>query len=270
MSAAETNEIGGTKGKIMIHRWRGDEPRFVVLLAHGYGEHAGRYQHVAERLVAEGAAVYSPDHLGHGLSEGERAMIETVEDLVDDFALVGRIAADEHPGLPVIVLGHSMGGIVATAFVQRDPSPFAALILSGPAIGGNPDLIGLLELDPIPDVPIDPASLSRDPAVGEAYAGDELVYHGPFKRETLTAMNAANEAIAAGPKLDELPLLWVHGSADAVVPLETAREAVHGLGAADLEEHVYEGAAHEVFNETNKDEVLDHVAAFANRVTGSR
>lgn len=268
MSVSETTRIAGSKGMITVHSWRAAEPRVVVLLAHGYGEHAARYGHVAERLVSEGAAVYAPDHLGHGLSEGEPALVESADDLVDDFAAVGGLAAERHPDLPVVVVGHSMGGILATALAQRDPSAYAGLILSGPAIGENPALLGLLELDPIPDVPIDPTALSRDPAVGEAYAADELVYHGPFKRQTLAAMAAGVERIGAGPKLGTLPVLWMHGSADAIVPLGPAREAVHDLGASELDEHVYEGAAHEIFNETNKDEVLDRTASFIRRVAG--
>ena len=261
MDEATISEISGSRGAVKVRRW-GAGGRFVVVLAHGYGEHAGRYEHVADRLRAKGAVIYAPDHLGHGLSAGEPALIESFGDVVDDFAAVTAIAIEQNPGLPVIVLGHSMGGIVATALVQREPSPYAALVLSGPAIGGNPELIGLLELDPIPEIPIDPAALSRDPAVGQAYAADELVYHGPFKRSTLEAMGAAIEAIAAGSQLGDLPVLWLHGSEDAIVPIAPAREAVHGLGARELTEHVYEGAAHEIFNEINQDQVLDDVAAF--------
>lgn len=265
-----TTELAGRQGRIQVYAWTPEEPTCVILLAHGYGEHAGRYEHVAGRLVEEGAAVYAPDHYAHGASEGERASFDSLDDMADDLAAVGDGAAEAYPGLPIVLLGHSMGGIVVTLLAQRDPSKWAGLILSGPAIGGNPDLLGLLALDPIPEVPIDPAILSRDLSVGEAYAADELVYHGPFYRSSLQALSDAIDAIAAGPDLGPLPTLWMHGSEDELIPLEPARGAIDALVCSDLESHVYEGARHEIFNETNQDEVLDHVAAFLGRIGATK
>ncbi len=246
-----------------LHRWTATEPRCVVLLAHGYGEHAGRYSHVAEHLVdALGAAVWAPDHRGHGRSQGERALVDDGEALTTDLHDVADRASAEHPGLPVALIGHSMGGIVAARFAQRWPEELAALVLSGPAIGGNPDLEALAGMDPIPDVPIDPAILSRDPAVGEAYAADELVYHGPFRRETLQELLAAVARVAGGPDLGDLPTLWIHGSEDALALLEPTRAAVERIRGTNLAERIYPDARHEVFNETNRGEVLADVTAF--------
>src|SRR3954452_20284935 len=163
-------DIAGTRGRIVVHRWDVDEPRYIALLSHGYGEHARRYDHVAERLNAGGAAVYAPDHFGHGRSDGERALAEDLEGAVEDLHLVAERAAADHPGLPVALIGHSMGGLIAARYGQRFRGELAALVLSGPAVGGNPEIEALAQMDPIPDVPIDPAVLSRDPAVGEAYA----------------------------------------------------------------------------------------------------
>ena len=91
-------------------------------------------------------------------------------------------------------------------------------MLSGPVIGRNPEFEALLEMDPMPEVPIDPAVLSRDPAVGEAYLADPLVYNGPFKAQTLRALFAAVEALAQAPGLGSLPVLWIHGEEDALAP----------------------------------------------------
>src|SRR5258708_36541100 len=88
MSIDQGIEIRGCRGRITVHRWSATAPQFVALLAHGYGEHAGRYAHIAERLVAEGAAVYAPDFAGHGLSGGDRARIQTIDDLADEPASV--------------------------------------------------------------------------------------------------------------------------------------------------------------------------------------
>lgn len=252
----------GTRGHISVHHWDAPEPRYVVLLAHGYGEHAGRYEHVAQALVADGATMYAPDHAGHGRSAGDRALVRDIEDLVTDLRTVAGMAAEAHPGLPTVLIGHSMGGIVATRYAQQFGDELAALVLSGPAIGGNPAFEGLMAMDPIPDVPIDPAILSRDPAVGEAYAADDLVYHGPFKRETLQGLFDAIHAIGEGEPLGALPTFWVHGSEDQLAPLDVTREAVEKVKGSALQQKVYEGAQHEIFNEINRDEVIADVLAF--------
>src|SRR3954470_780405 len=259
-------DIAGTRGRIVVHRWETDEPRYVVLLSHGYGEHARRYDHVAARLNDDGAAVYAPDHYGHGRSEGERALAEDLEGAVSDLHLVAERAAADHPDLPVVVIGHSMGGLIAARYGQRYGDELAALVLSGPAVGGNPEIEALAEMDPIPDVPIDPAVLSRDPVVGEAYAADPLVYHGPFRLETLLGFGAAVSAVAeGGPFRDELPTLWIHGEDDPIVPLVYTRPAIEAVKGANFEEKIYPGARHEVFNETNRDEVIDDLVAFLQR-----
>jgi alpha-beta hydrolase superfamily lysophospholipase len=262
-------EIDGTRGRIVVHQWDLDDPRFVVLLSHGYGEHARRYDHVAERLNAEGAAVYAPDHFGHGRSDGERALAENLEGAVDDLQLVAERAIAEHPGLPVALIGHSMGGLIATRYAQRFGDGLAALVLSGPVVGGNPDLQMLAEMDPIPDVPIDPAVLSRDPAVGQAYADDPLVYHGPFRRETLIGLGTAIAAVAEGGAFrNDLPTFWIHGEDDQLVPLAITRPALEAIKGERFEEKIYPGGRHESFNETNRDEVIGDVVAFLRRSLG--
>jgi alpha-beta hydrolase superfamily lysophospholipase len=246
-----------------VHRWSAAEPRCIVLIAHGYGEHAGRYEHVAQRLVEDlGASVHAPDHRGHGRTGGATGLVADGEAITSDLHEVSDAARAAHPGLPVALIGHSMGGLIATRYAQRFGDELAALVLSGPVIGGNPAFEQLLAMDPIPDVPIDPSVLSRDPSVGEAYAADELVYHGPFQRVTLEQLFTAIGRVAEGPSLGDLPTLWIHGSEDELVPLDVTRPAVERLRGTHFEEHIYEGARHEVFNETNRDEVLDDVVAF--------
>jgi alpha-beta hydrolase superfamily lysophospholipase len=264
MSNPIESPFPGVHGRVEGYAWIAGEPRYLAVIAHGYGEHARRYDHVAEALLADGAAVYALDHHGHGRSEGERALALDVQDFVTDLSTLVRYASERY-GLPVVLIGHSMGGLIATRYAQQHPDTLAALVLSGPVIGGNPGFMQLLELDPIPEVPIDPAVLSRDPAVGEAYVADELVHHGAFRRETLEAMVAAVQQIADGPKL-ELPVLWLHGELDQLAPYDVTREAAAGIRTASWQEKVYPGAMHEIFNETNKDEVLADVTAFVDGV----
>lgn len=252
-------------GRIVIHIWSDDDPRYIALIAHGYGEHAHRYDHVAERLVADGAVVYAPDHFGHGRSQGERALVSDVQLLSDDLGAVEALARDEHRGLPVVLIGHSMGGLIATYYAQRRGDGLSALVISSPAIGPNPDIEALITMDPLPEIPIDPDVLSRDPEVGRAYAEDPLVYHGPFQRETLQAFGAALQAVATGGKLGPYPVLWIHGDADQLVPIAGTRETIELIRGDRLEQRIYEGGRHESFNEINRDEVIADVVAFVGR-----
>lgn len=258
-------ELTGSQGKLVVRTAAPADASRVVVLAHGFGEHSGRYAHVIDRLVAGGAVVHAPDHRGHGRSEGPRAVVDDVEAMAEDLHLVVSRAKTENPGLPLVLIGHSMGGLMALRYTQRFGSELTALVVSGPFLG-NPMMAPLLDMEVLPDIPIDPASLSRDPAVGEAYAADPLVYHGPLIKESFVGMFAAVERVATGPVLS-LPVLWVHGEADQLAAYDSAKVLIEKIGGGDVTARSYPEAAHEVFNEINSDEVLDEVDAFLARVS---
>lgn len=252
----------GKNGNLVARTWSGDAaPDHVVLLAHGYGEHIGRYERVADALVASGGVVYAVDHVGHGKSNGERVVITDYDDVVSDFHILDETARREYPGLPVVLVGHSMGGLVAARYAQRYAETLTSVALSGPLIGPSP--IGdLLTMEEIPDAPLDVTTLSRDPAVGTAYEADPLIWHGPFKRPTLEAIDRAIVAVHAGPALDTLPLIWMHGEDDQLVPLEGSRQGIEHLRGPRFEQRIYPGARHEIFNEINSNEVLSDLIRF--------
>lgn len=264
---SRTEVFEGSEGEISVRVWQNPDARHVVVISHGYGEHIGRYEHVAHAVVAGGASAWGPDHLGHGRSDGERALVRDFEHIVDDLHRVIAMARLAHPDLPVVLIGHSMGGLIATRYAQRYGRGLAGLLLSAPAVGHLEAIEQLVALPQIPDLPIDPAVLSRDPAVHEAYTRDPLVYHGPFKRLTLEAMRAALAAIDAGPGFGALPTLWLHGAADELVPIAGARAGLAKLRGSEFAARVYDGARHEVFNETNRGEILDEVCQFISGVT---
>ena len=240
----------GTRGPLAARAWAAGpaSPTHVVVLSHGYGEHAGRYEHVARALVDNGAVVYAGDHQGHGNSSGEKVLVHDFEEVVSDLHILDETARQENPGLPVVLVGHSMGGLIAARYAQRYGSSLAALVLSGPVLGSWATLSALLALDEIPDVPLDISTLSRDPAVGAAYSADPLVWHGPFKRPTLEALQRAVDTVAAGPDLGDLPTLWVHGEADELVPIDATRVGMENLSGSRTVERTYPEARHEVFN----------------------
>ena len=171
---------------------------------------------MARTLQAQGARVFGPDHLGHGLSQGERVLIEDYDAVVDDVQRVVSHFRQQYPTLPLVVIGHSMGGMIATRYVQRYGEEVRALVLSGPLLGDRTAISDLAELPTIPDAPLDTATLARDPAVGAAYQEDPLVWHGPFAPHP--ARHAAIlAAINAGPGFGALPTLWIHGDDDRLV-----------------------------------------------------
>ncbi len=243
-----------------MRTWPNPAATWLAVLVHGYGEHGGRYGHVADRLVGAGALVIAPDHVGHGRSAGERALITSFDGVVAD---LGTAISSAATGLPTVLIGHSMGGLIATRYAQRHPVD--ALVLSAPVLGTWQGL-DLLALDEIPDTPIDPDVLSRDPEVGKRYVEDPLVWHGPFKRRTLEALEQALDDVNYGPTLEHLPTLWLHGDADELVPLADTRTGTDRIRGLLFEEHVYPGARHEIFNESIKDQALTDTIAFVHRV----
>ncbi|TDC56313.1 alpha/beta hydrolase [Actinomadura sp. KC345] len=262
MTTSREWEFAGTRGAITARIWADGEPRYVAVLVHGYGEHLGRYDHVADALVGHGAVVCGPDHMGHGRSAGDRVLIEDYEDVVADLHTVVESARGDHPGLPVVMIGHSMGGLIATRYAQLHGGLLAALVLSGPVLGRWHVVDGLLPLDEMPDESIDTSTLSRDPAVGKAYTEDPLIWHGPFKKTTVRALDTALRAIDAHGPLGELPTFYAHGEADRLVRPEDTRTGIEAIRGSRFTERLYPGARHEIFNETNRDEILTDVTTF--------
>jgi alpha-beta hydrolase superfamily lysophospholipase len=270
MTDSREHVLSGTRGTISVREWPLEQPRYVALLVHGYGEHVGRYEELAGALVGHGAAVFGPDHLGHGRSTGERVLIEDFEDVVTDVHTVAALARAARPDVPVVMVGHSMGGLIAARYAQRYGDTLAALVLSGPVIGAW-ELPGrLLALDEIPDTPVSPAALSRDPAVGAAYAADPLVWHGPMKRPTVEAFARTLETVSQSGDVGRLPLLWLHGEEDRLVPLAESRVGVEALsgggGGGRLTARIRPGARHEVFHETDRALVFADVTRFLDEV----
>lgn len=259
------SELQGHAGRLYVRAWEHAGPSHAVVIAHGYGEHIGRYEHVAIALGDRGASVYGLDHVGHGRSEGERALIADFAPVVDDLHLLVERVRAEQPGLPIVLLGHSMGGLIATRYAQRYGEVLSALVLSAPLVG-NPGTGILLALEPLPEIPIDPTVLSRDELVQQAYATDPLIYHGGFKRATLAAMAVALLDAALDAPLVRGPVLWQHGEDDHLVPLAGSRRLIDLFGNAQVTAHHYPGARHEIFNELNRDEILEDTARWVDEV----
>jgi len=258
--------LAGHSGTLHARHWPADEPSWIAVLLHGYGEHLGRYDRVAARLTKAGAATYAVDHVGHGRSDGERALIEDFDSVVADVEQLVNRAREEYAGLPVVLIGHSMGGLIATRYAQTHPDP-ACVVLCSPVLGRWGIVDTLLALDEIPEAgELDLTMLSRDPAVGAAYTLDELVWHGAFRRPTLEALRRCLTRVDAGGRL-AMPVLWLHGDGDRLVRYTDSVTGWPSVAGKDAEERVFAGAQHELLNETNKEEVLDTILEFVGRHT---
>ena len=254
---------------IVYDVWRpAGELRAVVVLAHGYGEHARRYDHVAQRFGAAGFATYALDHRGHGRSGGKRVRVRHMAEFVSDFRELVTIAREENPDQKVIVLGHSMGGGIVFAYGVQHGGDYDLMILSGPAIAAHDGvskakaIIGKAIGSLFPDLPIeaiDADAVSRDPLVVAAYKADPLVCRGKVPAGIGKALLVVGEQMPMLAPGITAPLLVVHGAEDRLVSAEGSRRLVKHVGSHDVELKVYPELFHEVFNEPERDRVLDDV-----------
>jgi acylglycerol lipase len=270
-----TSQDGTFRGarNLAIH-WRAwlpdSEPRAIVVIAHGAGEHVGRYEHVAPRLTADGYAVYAVDHRGHGRSQGPRALIDRLDRAVADLDSLVLLAAADHPGLPLFLLGHSMGGTIAVSYAIAHQDRLTGLILSAPlaALEAAPAPMRvaarlLSVLAPrLPLFAIDATLVSRDPAVVEAYEKDPLVYHGKLPVRTVAELAGVIERFPESAAAIKLPTLIMYGTADRLCPPEGSVMLGERIGSSDKTLTPYEGLYHEILNEPEQDLVLDELSAW--------
>lgn len=264
----ETGHIINSDGhKLFTQQWLPDEDaRRLVMIAHGYAEHSGRYDHVARALVDQGCAVYAMDHRGHGKSEGTRALFEDFENVVDDYLKFIDSVRPGAPFLPLYILGHSAGSLVALGCAYRRPEMLAGLILSGTAVNGGetvPSFLitvvgGLQRVAPklrlIPG--ISSAEVTRDPDVIAARDADPLMDHGAWRLSTVYEIVAAGRRLRTRAAELKMPLLIMHGEADKVTPISGARLIYEGASSADKTIFTYPEMRHEVFNEIGRERVI--------------
>ena len=263
--------VGGVR--IVYDVWEPDEEdcRGVVVLCHGYAEHARRYDHVAKRFGEAGLAVYALDLRGHGRSGGKRVYLRDISEYTDDFHTLVGIAAAEYPELKRVVLGHSMGGGVVFAYGVEHPDDYAAMVLSGPAVAAQDGVSPMLKIVakvlgrlapglPVENLPAD--AVSRDPAVVSAYENDPLVHHGKLPAGVARALMGVGETMPLRAPALTAPLLVVHGEADKLIPVAGSRRLMECVGSKDAELKVYPGLYHEVFNEPERATVLDDVTSW--------
>lgn len=247
-------------------RWPGAAGLRAVVV-HGLGEHGGRQRNVAEFLARRGFDVTAFDHRGHGRSDGRRGALRRANDLVDDLAAI----VDAASNAPVLLVGHSMGGLVSLRYALAHPERVAALVLSSPALdpalnAGQKLLLALMSRI-APDVAVgnglDASKISHDDAVVRAYREDPLVHDRITARLARFIVDGSRDALARAASLAVPTLLLVAGD-DRLVAPGGSRQLAACAPRGMLDERVYEGLWHEIFNEREpaRARVLDDLGAW--------
>ena len=237
--------------------------RFRVVASHGLGEHSGRYGHVAGRLVPMGASLWIPDHRGHGQSTGKRGHVNDFSDYVNDLKqVVDLAAADNTANLPILLLGHSMGSLIAILFAGRYPQSIDGLILSSPLLDlpSTPSLMmrtiaGILSaLWPTfsMDNNLDPTAISHDRHEVDRYLQDQWV-HSRISARWCTCCMAAMATATQSPEAVQVPVLMQVAGADRLVNATAALDYFETLTVADKSLCHYENLFHEIYNEALPD-----------------
>jgi len=263
--------VGG--GLELFRRWwlPDEEPAAVLVVVHGYGEHGGRYRYLVDAMVPLGCAVHVCDLRGHGRSPGRRGNIERFSDYVDDAGLFVDAVAAEQPGTPLFLLGHSLGGLIATSCAEARPDGLAGLILSSPFLRLRLPVSGakraaakvLSRVAPARDIgnSIPAEELSHEPHVVAAYASDPLIHHVATARWAAEVLAAQGAALWAAGRL-RLPLLVMYAGADTIADPAASRELFAAASSADKTLRCYDGYYHELFNEVGRAAVFADLAAW--------
>lgn len=268
----ERNFVGDGGVDIVYDVWTPDTtPRAVVVLAHGLGEHARRYDHVAERFGEAGFITYALDHRGHGRSGGKRMLVRDITEFTADVGTLVGIAKRENPTLKCVVLGHSMGGGIVFAYAVERPDDYDLVVLSAPAVAAQDIVSPIVVLAAkilgavVPGLPVQELEfnlISRDPEVVRAYNEDPMVYHGRVPAGIGRALIQVGETMPRRAPALTAPLLVVHGTDDGLIPIEGSRRLVECVGSTDVQLKEYAPLYHEVFNEPERNKVIDDVVAW--------
>lgn len=266
----DTLELQGDGLKLFGRRWLPEAPRAHAVIVHGIGEHAGRYEALAEHLAAAGYAVLAFDHRGHGRSEGARLFPESFEDYVRDLEAVVQGSQARMPG-PRVLLGHSLGATIALYHALRHPASSELLVVSGVSLNIEHNLSAparrLLSylgaaLPRFPVKAVDINTLSRDPAMLRLYREDPLVHRGKLSVRMGLVLLEGPRFVREHMKRLHQPLLILHGAADRLVLPSSSEELYAGAGSADKTLKLYPERFHEIYNDYGKDEVIEDVLAW--------
>jgi acylglycerol lipase len=247
------------------------EARAVLPIVHGLGEHSGRYMNVVRHFVPLGYVVYGMDHIGHGKSDGPREFVESFDDFSAAFGSYMAMIKLWQPGKPVFLLSHSIGGLIAAYYLLDHQAEFKGAIFSAPVVkvashvSRATVLMGksLSILAPkVGVLSVNPKTISRDPAVVNAYIDDPLVFHKKTSARLSAEMLRALLRVSAEMEKITLPFLAMQGGEDRLVDPDGAQILYENAGSKDKTLKIYSGLYHEIFNEPEREVVFRDIAAW--------
>ena len=261
----------GVEGvRIFTREWQpAGESRGVVVISHGLNAHSGLYEWAAQQFTSKGLAVYALDHRGRGHSDGERFFVKRFADWTQDLATFIDIVKTREPGLPVFLLGHSAGGVIACGYALEHQDEIAGLICEDFAYQvPAPDIVlsivkGISYLAPHAHVfKLKNEEFSRDPAVVAAMNADPLIANEAQPSETMAQLARADELLGKNFEKITLPLLILHGLADKVTKPSGSKEFYEKAGSSDKTLKLYEGHFHDLLADVGKQQVMADIQAW--------
>src|ERR1700756_3599012 len=270
MLRATEESIQGDAGNLFVRAWQPhSEPRAIAAICHGFNAHSGMYAWCGDQFAKKGIAAYAVDLRGRGKSEGERFYVERFEDYVDDLSRLINFAKSREPGLPVILLGHSAGGVTACLYALEHQSEIAALICEDFAFEvPAPDFVlavlkGISHLAPHAHaLALKNEDFSRDPQVVKAMNEDPLIAHETQPFATMAAIVRADERLKTAFSLITLPVLIIHATADKAANPIGRRHFYEHAGWKDRTLKFYEGRYHDPLSDLGKEEVFADILAW--------
>ncbi len=255
--------------KIFYRQYQAESERARMVIAHGVGEHSGRYGNVIERVIPKGISVWVPDHRGHGQSGGKRGHVLNFVQYLTDLRLTVELAKKDMPGeMPCFLLGHSMGGLIVLYFAQHYPELIDGVVASSPCLGmvieipAVKKVLGSFMSYVWPGMTmgsgLDATKISRDENVVSAYANDPLV-HDRVSARFFTELLAAIESVNQQASALNVPVLMQVAGEDYLVNADSSKHFFEKLTLRDKTLYVYDGMYHEIYNapEDQKERVLD-------------
>ncbi len=257
--------------------WRPHEPKGVLVVVHGIGEHSGRYGPFIRHFFERGYAIALYDQRGHGQSEGERGHIEHIQDLLGDLADFVELTKRGFPQVPMFLVGHSFGGQIALNFAVRYSKGLRGLILSSPNIGLKLD-VGKWRLRLSEALArwfprmrmgqeIQGQFLSHDETVAAAYAVDPRVTRRFTMHAVMQVLHNLDLVMALASRI-HLPSLFLHAGADHICDPEATRQFYRRIPVGRKRLKVYEGLYHELFNEIGKEAVFQDIEQWLAELLG--
>ncbi len=268
MNESSFEGVGGLK--IATRSWQPDgAPRAVMILVHGFNAHSGYMVWPGEQFSANGFATYALDLRGRGNSEGERFYVEEFSDYLGDVNKLVDIARSENPGLPIYVLGHSAGGVIASSYVFEHQDEIAGLVCESFAFDvGLPHLVqlalqGVSYLAPHLHVfSLNNADFSRDPAAVERMNTDPLIAKESQPAETASEMLKAAERLKENMPNFNAPVLIIHGTEDKATRPAGSQYFYDNAGSSDKTLKLYEGHYHDLLADVDKEIVMSDILAW--------